>query len=185
MIASTKDTSVNSNIIIDATVPYYRSYKVFDYDQNKWLENLWTIGKDAQKINGYKDYSYIHPYLIIDYLRFNTQDSIKKTCWALVIGYEGNSEAVIKEAYFVLDFEKHLASISNKIERNANNMEFAEFVVQDTFILYKIVNENQIYMDKRKGLIGNSIFPGGEFIEPYKDKYFILGQPKYKLIRKK
>ena len=157
-------------------------YRVFDFDQNKWLEKPWHISDNIMEIAGYKDYSYIHPYMIIDVLRNNKQDKVKKSCWALAIGYK--LQPTVAEAYIVLDFKKHLSHSSYDVDLDSTyKAEFAEFTLQDSFLLYKIGNEEAFYVEK--GIPGVGTFYGGEFVEPNPSvaDVFILGKPKYKLIR--
>ena len=159
-------------------------YNVWDIENGGQLRKNWCISLNQNSMEGYKDYNFIYPYMVINSMR-NGQDDIKN-CWALALGYNKEVTPFVKEAYFILEFDNFLRSSTYKVElEEIHDAQYHQFILRDTIILYQIKNESAFFCEKGVPCYGS--FYGGEFVEPNKNiaEKFILGKPKYKLIRNK
>jgi hypothetical protein len=158
-------------------------FNVWNINQNKWLNNTWMISEYGYELKGFNDYSYIEPFTV---LNLSSNDNKKiENCWALAIGYKKKPYPLVKEVYLILGYEKNSKEISFSVElEQSHTVTKREFMLKDTVILYKIQNEEALFFEDEA--VGVAIDPGGVYLEPNHDiaDRFILGKPKYKLIRK-
>ena len=126
--------------------------------------------------------------MVIGWLHFYPTDTVNHNCWALTIGTQDeNLRHIPKECYIVLDYNKHLKHspyIPSNNEYKNDTFSMKSFILGDSMLLYKFANEKSIFCNKDE--LSTAIDFSGEYLIPcQQDTFFILGIPKYKLIRKK
>lgn len=183
-----KDTTNNGSIEKDNIPVGFISFDVFDMEEKIWLKKSWNVNADGEKIEGYKNYNSWKAYLIAGWIRLHATDSTNRYAWAVTLGNKIKENTnTVNECYIVMEYEKHLKVTSyqpTNMEYAKDTISFSEFILQDSFILYKFADERSIFCGE------NNIYTGIDFFSEYVmpcDGYekFYLGKPKYKLVRKK